>query len=49
MAAADRAVQISWEYAVEWRRDDPTLNAMAAAFGMSDAEVDDIFRLAATL
>ena len=49
VANAERAVQISWEYAVEWRRDDAMLNDMASAFGMSSEEVDDLFRVAAEL
>lgn len=47
--AQDRAVQISWEYATEFQRQDALLLAMATAFGMTDEQVDDLFRLAATL
>lgn len=46
---SDRAVQIEWEYATEFRRDWPALLAMKPALGLTDAQVDDLFRLAATL
>jgi hypothetical protein len=45
-AAGDEAVD-AWEYALEVRRDDPTLTGIAAALGMSNAQVDDLFRAAA--
>jgi len=48
-AQQDRAVQISWEYAVEFQRQDPMLVAMAGAFGLTDEQVDDLFRAAALL
>ena len=32
-----------------WRRDDPTLLSGASALGLTDAQVDDLFKLAATL
>ena len=35
--------------AQEWRRDDATLAGAAAALGLSDAQVDAMFELAATL
>jgi hypothetical protein len=49
VAAADRAVQITWENAVEWRRDDAMVNGMGAAFGLTSPQVDDLFTAAATL
>lgn len=49
MSHADRATQIEWEYATEFHRDWPALVAMQPALGLSDAQVDDLFRLAATL
>ena len=49
VAGADRSVQISWEYATEFDRFAPMLNAMAQAFGLTEAQVDDLFRAAATL
>jgi len=49
VAAADVSTQIEWEYAVELRRDWPTLTAMAAALGLTDVQLDDLFVQAATL
>jgi hypothetical protein len=48
-AQADRATQISWEYATAFLRDDALLNAMAAAFGVSGDQLDQLFRTAAAL
>lgn len=48
-AAQPREAQIRWEYSTEFRRDHPMLNAMADAYGLTAAEVDDLFRQAATL
>jgi uncharacterized protein YidB (DUF937 family) len=39
----------AWDYATQIRRDDSVLAAAAAALGLSDAEIDDLFTLAATL
>lgn len=44
-----RAVLIDYEDATEWRRDWPTLLAMQAALGWTDAQVDDLFAAAAAL
>lgn len=43
VSQADRETQIDWEYATEMRRDWPTLIAMAAALGMTDAQLDELF------
>ena len=48
-ASADRAVQIEWEYATEFLRDWPALLAMQPALGLTDTQIDDLFRRAATL
>lgn len=48
-ASSDRSAQIDWADAQEFRRDWPALVAMQPALGLSDAQVDDLFRLAATL
>jgi len=45
-AALDRApreIRLAWEYAVELRRDDPLLAAVAAALGLSAEQVDELF------
>lgn len=47
--SANRAWQIDWADAQEFRRDWPALVAIQSALGLSDAQVDDLFRLAATL
>jgi len=49
MTQADRAAQIEWEYAIEFRRDWPALLAMQSALGLTDGQLDDLFKLAATL
>jgi hypothetical protein len=49
VASADKSVQISWEYTTEFQRDNPLLNQMAAAFGMTSDQVDTLFRAAANL
>lgn len=41
--------QEAWEYAIQIERDHPTVASAAAALGLTDEQVDDLFRLAATL
>ena len=41
-----RAAQIEWEYALEIRRDSPLIGALAPMLGLTDAQVDDLFRAA---
>lgn len=40
-------VQEAWEYCVEVRRDDALIAGAAAALGLTEAQVDDLFRTAA--
>lgn len=49
VALADPDTQDAWEYAIEVRRDNPIIAGMAAALGLTDAQLDDLFRTAATL
>jgi hypothetical protein len=49
VAQAPRPVQISWEYAVEFRREDPLLNQMAAMLGMNDSQLDGLFSAASSI
>lgn len=49
VAQADEATNIWFEYATEWRRDHPILNALGAQLGLSSEQIDDLFRLAITL
>lgn len=45
----DEATKITWEYAVEFRRDHAMLTAMAAQLGMSDEQLDQLFMAAAQI
>ena len=47
LAQADEETREAWEYAVEVRRDDLLLAAVAAQIGLSDADLDALFRDAA--
>ena len=44
--AAPNAVKLAWEYSTEIHRHSPTMLALAAALGLSEAQVDDLFRAA---
>jgi hypothetical protein len=48
-ASGDVELQIAFDESQEFQRDNPFLATMAAALGKTDAEVDAIFSLAATL
>ena len=48
-AGSDRSAQIDWADAQEFSRDWPALIALQPALGLTDAQIDDLFRLAATL
>ncbi len=41
--------QNDWDERLHFERNNPTLAAMAGALGMTDAQLDDLFALAATL
>jgi len=45
----DEATQIAWEYASEFRRDDPLLKALAKNLNLSDEQVDEFFIAASHL
>lgn len=49
IASQDEATRITWEYALEFRRDDPLLNALAVSLNLSDAQIDQFFIEAAAL
>lgn len=49
VAQADEATQIEWEFAATVDRGWPTLIALQGALGLTDAQIDDLFVLAATL
>ena len=42
-ASGDDALIVSWEYATEWRRNDPAINAIGAALGLTDTDIDALF------
>jgi len=46
---ARSAARIEWDYATELRRDWPLLITLAAALGLSGAQVDALFAAAAAL
>lgn len=48
-ASGDIELQIAFDESQEFQRDNPFLASMAQALGKTDAEVDAIFALAATL
>ena len=49
IAAADRATQINYKERLEFERNYPLIATMAAVLGKTDAEIDGLFVLAATL
>lgn len=49
LAAADPLAQIAWADAQVFRRDSPTINALAAAIGMTEAQIDALFIQAAQI
>lgn len=49
VASADQTTKDGWEFATEFRRDDPLLMSMGGALGKTEAEFDALFALAMTL
>lgn len=47
--AGDQATQITWEFASEFRRNDPLLEQLSKALGLTDAQVDGFFIAAASI
>lgn len=47
--AADLETRMAWEYAVQIDRNNELIAAAAASIGTTDEDVDELFRLAATL
>jgi hypothetical protein len=47
--AADASVKMAWDEAVEFRRNSPTINALAGALGIDSDGLDDLFRAAALI
>lgn len=49
LATQAEEVQEAWDYALEVRRDDPTVLAAQSALELTDTQMDDLFKLAITL
>lgn len=49
IAAADKATQITWNEAIEFRRDDPLINGLGKQLGLTDAQIDQLFVTASKL
>lgn len=49
VAAADPLVRIAWADAQEFRRDSPTIAALAGVLGLDDEDIDALFRTAMTI
>jgi len=49
VAGADRAVQITWEFATMIERSSPMIDAFAAVMGKAPEEVDALFEAAALI
>lgn len=43
VTAAEKEVQLAWEYATEFNRYSPTLLSLAAALGLTPQRVDELF------
>ena len=43
IAASDEATKITWQYALEFRRDDPLLQALSQQLGLTSDQVDQFF------
>jgi hypothetical protein len=49
LAAASPIAQLAWSDAVAFTRDSPTINSLAAQLGLTPAQVDDLFTVAAAI
>lgn len=49
MAQQDEAIKIAWEYASEFRRDDPLLNQVAQNLNLTQEQLDQFFIAASTI
>lgn len=43
IAQQDEATKITWQYALEFRRDDPLLNQLAIELGLTEQQIDEFF------
>jgi hypothetical protein len=49
ISGQDRAARITWEFAVEFRRDDPLLISLGTALGLTSQQIDEFFIAASAL
>ncbi len=49
IAAADATTQLAWNEAIEFKRNSPTITTLGAALGLSETQIDDLFRAAAVI
>ena len=49
IAQADPVAQLAWSDAQEFRRDSPTVLAISAGLGLTDEQLDELFRTASTI
>lgn len=49
IAQQDEATRIAWQYASEFRRDDPLLLSLATTLGLTNQQLDDFFIAAAVI
>jgi hypothetical protein len=49
IAGMDEATRITWEYALEFRRDDPLLNALGEQLKLTAEQIDQFFIAAAAI
>ena len=49
IAQQDEATRITWEYAIEFRRNDPLLAALSANLGLTSEQIDEFFIAAAQM
>jgi hypothetical protein len=49
LATVDPFAKLAWTDAVEFRRNSPTIAALQSAVGLTDEQIDDLFRAAAKI
>lgn len=49
ISSLDEESKITWEYAIEVRRNDNLVSSLATAMNLSDTQLDELFTLAATV
>lgn len=49
VSAGDATVKDAWQYATEFRRDNPLVNQLGTSLGKTESDLDNLFELAQTL